>query len=270
MKNNGKVLIWALIAIFIIATGVLSYGFYGGIKTKNFAKNMEQIINDSQDKWKPDNILDPGGENLDLNNIAELKNYYTQISEDCDTSLSNIAKLKQGRKTKSLKDDTNRYYQIAKESADNALIIVNYMEIMNQVSQDINSISGISSTTTSDYLDQFKQIKSKIDEDVKLLEATKTTPSTKKINNQFLVVLKEFSDLLGQATKYLENNQINELNSLSSQFSSLTGKIDTMEMPDQAEVRNDIITQAEQDELNSLADKIKSQSSDLQKTIFIF
>lgn len=270
MKSNKKVVILVIIAISVIVIGILSYGFYNGIKTKNFAKNVGQIFNESQNKWKTDQVLNPAGADLDINNISQLKTFYTQVSEGSNTSLSNLSKLKQSRKTNQLKADTERYYNISKESADNALIIVGYMEIMEGVSNDINSLGSISSTTTSDYIDQFNQIKTKIDDDIKLLESAKTTPSTKKINDQFLLVLKDFSKLLDQAITYLENNQIDSLNSLVSQFSDLAGGIEKMDMPDQEEVRNDIITQAEIDEMKSLEDKIKSQVSDLQKTIFSY
>jgi len=41
-------------------------------------------------------------------------------------------------------------------------------------------------------------------------------------------------------------------------------------MPNEEDIKNDILTEEEQDEMLELIGKIKSQSSNLQKTIFAF
>ena len=178
--------------------------------------------------------------------------------------------LKQSRKVRGLKADIEHYYQLGKKGADNALIMVGYMEAMEQVSEDLGSLSDITATTNEQYVTQLTQIKSEVDEGIKLLGKTGTTPSLENTNKEFTSALNDLSKLLGQTINYFEDNQVEKANALMPQFESLTKKMDNISMPDEEDIKNDIFTKKEQNEMLELVGKIKSQSSDLQKTIFTF
>ncbi len=268
--KSGKKLTWVFIVIAIIAVGVLGYGFYGGIKTKAVAKNAEELLKASQEKWKPDQILDPNQADVDIDNIPELKAYYTNIKNDCDSALTQINSIGQTKKTGQLKADLEQYYTLGKQAAEDALVIVGYLESIEKVAKDIESISSLVSTAPAALAEELKQVNSTIEENIKILQEAGTTPSIEKSNQEFISILEDFSKVLEQATSYLENNQISKIAELSTQFGSTISDIEKITTPVTEEVRNDILSDDEGNQLEELANKIQAEATNLQKTIFTF
>ncbi len=265
-----KKLTWVLIVVAIIAVGVLGYGFYGGIKTKAVAKNAEELLKASQEKWKPDQILDPSQADVDIDNIPELKTYYTNIENDCDSALTQINSMGQTKKTGQLKADLEQYYTLGKQAAQDALVIVGYLESIEKVAKDIEAISSLVSTAPVALAEELKQVNSTIEANIKTLQEAGTTPSIEKSNQEFIAILEDFSKVLEQAITYLENNQTSEIAELSGQFGSTISDIEKITAPVTEEVRNDILSDDEGNQLEELSNKIQAEATNLQKTIFTF
>jgi len=265
-KGSLKVIIAIILTIVIISAGVLGYGFYNATKTKKFAAESEKIFNSSQAKWKPEEILEPGGDIK--NDTAEVKTHFTEIKNDSESALTQIASLKETRKTSGLKTNLVRYYTLAKDASKNAIIIVDYMALMNSLEKDISPTIGGSSI--AEVTKQLEAFSVSLDKVIQKLENAKTTPSIKKTNEQFIKALKEVSDPLDEALKYLKNNQPDKATQVLNSFSSNMSGLSSIKMPDKDEMQKDLLSDAGQAEINDLSNKIKGDIKDLKSVLLVY
>ena len=257
---------WAIIAILILGLGAVGYGFYDGYKTKNFAAQSEKIFNESQGKWKVSELTNPPVEVQ--GDSAKLKDYYTKIKDDCDSATSKIESLAGTRKTKTAKTDLDRYYSLGKQASENALILVDYMAAMEKISKNMSptiNASGFGQLTT-----QLNQFKATVDDNLKTLQALKTTPSIEETNKQIILAMTELSNFLDQVLTQLKNNNPKEVERLMNEFSTKMEKTTNIKTPDPEEIKKDILTKSEEEEMTGLALKIQEGIKDLKKVIFAF
>jgi len=260
-----KKVIILVLAIVVIVAGVLGYGFYGGYKTKAFAKESEKILDASESKWKVDKILEPEGVGEDM---TKVKSYYTTLKEDSTSALSTLNNLRGTARTKDLEKDLTRFYELGKKAGENGLILIDWIEKMQDVSAKMSPT--ISASGTEQAIAQYNQFKASVDESIKTLKAVETTPSIEEFNQDFLSALEEMSGLLEQMLAYLKNNQLDKIEAMTSQFDQIMKKFSGLQMPATDKIKEDVLTKSEEEEMTKIAERARTNLSELKKVVFAF
>ena len=82
--------------------------------------------------------------------------------------------------------------------------------------------------------------------------------------------LTQLSGLLGQAITALDNNRPDQVQSLLAGFATSASSFESVKMPDQTAMKNDIATDSEVAEIKSLITSIKAKVATCKTVIFTF
>ena len=254
-----------LIILVILIVGGLGYGFYGGIKTKAFAQKSQDLLTASGSKWQVDKLTAAD----ELASAQEAQTFYTNVKDDSTQALSEIQNQGSTLKARDLKKNTERFYTLAQKAGENGLTLSQYVVLMEQIGKDISNFN-INATGMEQLKTQLEQYKKAVDKDLDQAKQVKTTPSIEEINKQLISALTDISNALGEAIVAAQANQPEKVTEVMNNLSNTMKKYTNFNMPDENEVKNDILTSSEQTEMKDLSTKIKDEVSLLKNTIFAF
>ncbi len=253
-----------LLVMILIAAGVLGYGFWGGMKTKAFAKEAGKIFTASQGKWSIDDIVNSKQEK----DFSAIRTTFSKIQDDSNSAISAVNNLKSTKKTAGLKTDLISYYTLAKKSSNNAIILLDYMDTMNSITKNMSPT--INASGMEQLAQQLSQFKTTVDKNLTTLKGLKTIPSIEKTNQDFIVGFAELSKVLGQALTALKSNNPEQVQTIMDSFAPTMEKMSNLKMPSNNEMKNDVLSLSKEKEIRSLETKIKDSISSFKNTVFTF
>ncbi|HLC38932.1 MAG TPA: hypothetical protein VJJ80_02290 [Patescibacteria group bacterium] len=266
-KSGGSKILWIIIPILILGLAVLGWGFYGGIKTKKIATEVESKIAENEQKWQIDELLNPTEKVNSAEDVAALKADYQEVYDDSTAGLAKLETLKGTRKTAALEADLARFYQLTQKASGNAITMLNYLQEMQKIS---SSFPTVDATGVAELKTQLTAFKASVDKSLATLKTIKTTPSLEATNKSMVTGLTQLSGLLGQAITALDNNRPDQVQSLLAGFATSASSFESVKMPDQTAMKNDIATDSEVAEIKSLITSIKAKVATCKTVIFTF
>lgn len=269
-----KVVIGIVIAVLILglgAGGVLGYGYLNAKTDKAYAQNAKNLVNDFEKKYS-DDYLDKQFKDSSKTTAEDLKTAkeaVTNLKKDAESSLANLNSKKSTKRTATIKGDTEDYFNLTIEAADNAMAYLNYSQTLVDAGTSLEAVGG-DVNSLADAIVQFETAEKKINDAISTLEKTTPPKGMEDFNKDLIAALEEFSSILGKMTAALKAGDVALLESYSNSLMTSMTKLMALESPSSDEITKNIISSEDQKKLDDYPAKISSEADTILKKTFVF
>ena len=262
-KKGGalKIILIVVLAIIVIAGGVLGYGFYNGTRVKAYAKDAQKMM-DGTKEWEK------SIENLDFEkDLAEIKTKVAKVKTDSAKNLATLNAKSAPGKAKDLGKNLKEYFTLSEKLAGQAGDLIDWAAEVQNMTKSLESLSSIDSSSTATMTASME--KSKADMQTSLDKLKKMTPpdSVKDQHAALVSMMEDLIKLYDKMIAALKTGDLAALMTVESDASSIATKSKTFENADK-DISNSFKSDSEK--IDSLESTIYTEIGELKNINFSF
>lgn len=261
-SKKGLIIGGAVTAVVIL---ILGYGLYNASKVRSYAKDVDEIITESEKEWSTKEI------EKNTSSATELQKIMNKVKTDSEVQLAKLNSMSAPGKAKDLEKKTKEYFTLAKNAAEQTSAFLTYVKVVGTSAEDLKGAgTATAATTAADISASFTKMHNALSSTITKMEATTPPSSMKDFHDKYIAALKKMDAAIVKGIGYANANQLDKLQSITGDLEGAIKDLEAIKTPSNDTILEDLVTKGNKDKLDKYPSQIKADAVKLEKTVISF